>query len=173
MKDPSDLKSHFELSLFIALGWIYVRDYAFVTELQGAQICPLNIAHESWNKTQMREIKPAVSTPEQAWFELRDAAAADKLELRGSPFRKYPHVSSSKMPAEELVYREPHPYLIDKNLVSDLVVVPGQSELRLRPKDWFTKGGWWWRDVEIFWPKLLQNFPETDAIIERIDIGSL
>jgi len=124
---------------------------------------PLDVAlHQHFENTSDR-IEPLFGSVDKAWQELRQAIVSERVILRGTPYNKGQHINAfgreEDFSVELDVYPVKHCYRVDSQLAARLVLDICPDQFRLRPDDWFTAGGWWWRDVETDWAKVASNFP--------------
>jgi hypothetical protein len=75
-----------ELTLELALAWIYARDHQFVAAIDKSGYSPLAGAFAKFNDGRERRYFPAVTSVEESWRLLQERIIADQLVFRGVPF---------------------------------------------------------------------------------------
>jgi hypothetical protein len=123
----------------------------------------------------------------EAWLELRNAIAAEKVKVRGFPYQEKivtpptqpsvaPPVEISKWTYAELIVPveepddddEPEPTNCPLPAAEAGALVPGSSIGVLRPLDWAIKGGQGWRGLVVSRADLAKEFP-VDVISDDKD----
>lgn len=160
-----------EVSLHTALAWIATRNQDFLTEYGSRAFYVFESLLPEYNATHRKNVKALVATYEEAWESLKSASLEGKIGIWGYAFEKGHHINEvglfdTPYELERAVWRVGPPRRIQRASLETLVIEMGAAEFRLRPKNWFGDGGYWWKDIEVRWTELTHAFSETVANVQ-------
>lgn len=147
-----------EITLDLALAWIYTRDHEFVSWLDKSGYQPIPAAFAKFNAQKDKKFHPVVGTIQEAWELLKAKIATKRLEFRGV---KYLPESMEKNSLSDYGYKESGPpRRIPRKWISNLVLVESSEGMVLALVD-ISKEPFSWRDPEMAKPQLMKHFPSV------------